>query len=108
MGACAPGGDGPGLLGLRVPALTGPLSALATVNLPAAQSSANFTGAANPRTLAEVPSQLRDGVDLVIDGGDLPGTASTLLDVSEYEKTGRWNILRAGPVGACSLARALD
>jgi L-threonylcarbamoyladenylate synthase len=107
-GACAPGGEGPGLLGLRVPALTGPLAALASVGLPAAQSSANFAGGPDPRTLAEVPVPLREGVDLVLDGGELAGVASTVVDLSGYEEGGAWRVLREGPVRAPSLACILD
>jgi L-threonylcarbamoyladenylate synthase len=107
-GACAPAGDGPGLLGLRVPALTGPLGALATVSPPVAQSSANLAGGPAARTLAEVPLPLREGADLALDGGELPGAASTVVDLSEYEQDRSWRIVRAGPVSADSLASALD
>jgi L-threonylcarbamoyladenylate synthase len=107
-GACAPGGEGTGLLGLRVPALTGSLAALATVRLPAAQSSANLAGRPDARRLTDVPPRLREGVDLLIDGGDLPGTASTVVDLSEYEQDRVWRVLREGPVQADSLASALD
>lgn len=106
-GACAPGGDGPGLLGLRVPAFTGPLVALETIALPAAQSSANFAGEPDPRALAEVPAELREGADLVLDGGELPGTASTVLDLSRYERKGEWRVVRSGPVGVQTLVDAL-
>lgn len=107
-GACAPAGDGPGLLGLRVPALKGSLAALATVSRPVAQSSANFAGGSDPRTLAEVPLPLREGADLVLDGGEMPGTASTVLDLSGYEESGRWIVVREGPVGSLALASVLD
>lgn len=107
-GACAPAGDGPGLLGLRVPDFAGSLAELAGVNLPAAQSSANFAGGSDPRNVSEVPLQLREGVDLVLDAGELPGTASTVVDLSEYERNRAWRILRAGPVGLDSLAANLD
>lgn len=106
-GACAPGGHGSGLLGLRVPALEGPLCGLTTVRLPVAQSSANFAGRPDPRTLAEVPAHLREGADLAIDGGELRGTASTVVDLSGYEQNGSWRVLREGPVDGDSLARAL-
>lgn len=106
LGACAPGGDGPGLLGLRVPALVGSLASLAAVGVPAAQSSANFAGDADPRVLSEVPEQLREGVDLVIDGGDLPGAASTVVNLLTYEENGSWRVVREGPVDARSLAIA--
>lgn len=107
LGACAPSGDGRGLLGLRVPVLTGSLAFLATVTVPAAQSSANFAGGADPRVLSEVPAQLREGVDLVIDGGDLPGAASTVVDLSTYEENGSWRVVREGPVDTHSLVRWL-
>jgi len=105
--ACSPGGEGPGLLGLRVPELSSELAPLAAVRLPAAQSSANLAGASDPRTLDEVEVSLRRGVDLVIDGGELPGTASTVVDLSGYEASGSWSIAREGPVDAHSLSRIL-
>lgn len=104
--ACSPDG-GSGLLGLRVPAFTGALAALATIGVPAAQSSANFAGDLDPSVLAEVPAYLLEGVDLAIDGGELPGTASTVVDLSRYEEHGIWRIVRDGPVRRDSLARAL-
>lgn len=105
--ACAPGGDGPGLLGLRVPALVGSLGSLAAVDVPAAQSSANFAGSPDPRTLAEVPAALREGADLVLDGGELAGAASTVVDIAAYEETGAWRVVRRGPVAEDLLERAL-
>lgn len=106
--ACAPAGEGSGLLGLRVPALNGPLAALAPVLLPAAQSSANLSGGADPRALAEVPLRLQKGADLVLDGGELPGTASTVLDLSGYERSGEWRIVRDGPLGRVALEHLLS
>jgi L-threonylcarbamoyladenylate synthase len=106
-GASAPAGDGPRLLGLRVPLLTGPLAPLAAVPLSAAQSSANLAGGPDPRTLAEVPPPLREGADLVIDGGTLPGTASTVVDLSSFEETGEWRVVRDGALGAEPLRLAL-
>jgi L-threonylcarbamoyladenylate synthase len=107
--ACDPGaGGGAGLLGLRVPLLQGPLAALAGVGAPAAQSSANFSGEADPCDLQSVPIELREGVDLVLDGGPLPGVASTVIDLSEYEQSGRWRIVREGPFDSVTVAAALD
>jgi len=107
-GACAPAGDGPGLLGMRVPSFAGPLAALASVSLPAAQSSANFAGGPDPCTLADVPAQLREGVDLVLDGGELAGRASTVVDLSRYEDTGEWRVVREGPLALRDLRQALS
>jgi L-threonylcarbamoyladenylate synthase len=94
-------------LGLRVPMLEGPLAALASVRIPALQSSANLSGQAPPRCLADVPAELREGADLVLDGGQLPGLASTVIDLSEYEQSGRWTVVREGPLDAASVTAAL-
>jgi L-threonylcarbamoyladenylate synthase len=106
--ACDPGaGGGAGLLGLRVPLLQGPLAALSGVGAPAAQSSANLSGGADPRDLQSVPVELREGVDFVLDGGELPGVASTVIDLSEYEHGGRWRVVREGPLDSVAVAAAL-
>lgn len=96
-------GEDKSTLGLRVPAI----HALAEVRLPVLQSSANRAGGLDPRTLAEVPELLRVGVDLVIDGGELPGTPSTVVDLRSYERDGSWSIVRAGAVSERALAEAL-
>lgn len=105
--ACDPLGAGSALLGLRVPAFTGRLAALAAIRLPAAQSSANFSGGPDPKRLADVPVELRDSADLVLEGGELPGAASTVIDLSGYEQSGRWRIVREGPLDGASVTTAL-
>lgn len=90
-------------LGLRVPQV--PL--LSTVRWPVLQSSANLAGGADPRALEDVPPGLRSAVDLIVDGGELPGTASTVIDLREYEQEGRWTIVRAGAVPREVVAEAL-
>ena len=105
--ACDPSGTGTALLGLRVPELDGPLAALAGIGLPAAQSSANHSGDPDPRRLHDVPAELRESVDLVLDGGELPGIASTVIDLSAYEQSGRWRLVREGPLDAAFLQTAL-
>jgi L-threonylcarbamoyladenylate synthase len=107
LAACDPSGAGSALLGLRVPALTGPLAPLADVDLPAAQSSANLSGGLDPRRLLDVSAELCKGADLVLDGGALPGIASTVIDLSEYEQSGRWRIVREGPLDAAFLQTGL-
>jgi L-threonylcarbamoyladenylate synthase len=96
-------GEDSSTLGLRVPAV----QALARVQVPVLQSSANRAGGPDPRTLAEVPQLLRAGVDLVIDGGELPGTPSTVVDLRSYEQDGSWSVMRAGAVSEQALAEAL-
>jgi L-threonylcarbamoyladenylate synthase len=78
--------------GIRVP--DQPL--LAGVTVPVLQTSANPSGGDDPRRLADVDPEIRRGVDLEIDGGELPGTASTVVDLSGAEP----RILREGAVPA--------
>jgi L-threonylcarbamoyladenylate synthase len=84
---------GAGTLGLRVPAL----ARFADVP-PVLQTSANLAGGPDARWLDEVPRAIREGADLVIDGGELAGTPSTVVDLRDYERDGRWRIVRAGAV----------
>jgi L-threonylcarbamoyladenylate synthase len=97
--ACGPD---PATLGLRVPALP----ALAGVGVPVLQSSANRSGGSEARRLHEVPAPLRGGADLVLDGGELPGTPSTVVDLREFEDAGEWRIVRAGAVPEERIAQA--
>jgi L-threonylcarbamoyladenylate synthase len=106
--ACNPTGGDSALLGLRIPAFDGPLAAFARVHVPAAQSSANISGGPDPRRLRDVPSKLREGADLALDGGELPGTASTVIDLSTYEHSGGWQVVREGPLDSASLERLLS
>lgn len=86
----------PATLGLRVPWLPEQLHALCGVGDPVMQTSANLTGESDARTLEDVPEAIRDGADLVLDGGTLPGTPSTVIDLRVYDASGRWHVLREG------------
>jgi len=90
-----------------VPALTSGLAALAGVGRPLLQSSANHSGGPDARTLADVPADIRAGADLVLDGGELPGTPSTVVDLRGYEDGRGWSVLRAGAVDRVALAAVL-
>jgi L-threonylcarbamoyladenylate synthase len=103
--ACGPE---PERLGLRVPALAGPLAPLAAARWPVLQSSANHSGGRDARRVDEVPEAIRRGADLVLDGGELPGTPSTVLDLTRYEEEGTWSIAREGAVPRSEVAQALD
>jgi L-threonylcarbamoyladenylate synthase len=91
-------------LGLRVPRLP----ALSDVSVPVLQTSANRSGGADARRLADVPEPIRAGADLVLDGGELPGTPSTVVDLRRYEETGEWAVLRAGLVAPEAVGTVLD
>ena len=102
--ACGPEPD---VLGLRVPRLGAGLQALEALQAPIMQSSANVSGGPEARILADVPIELREAADLLIDGGELPGLASTVIDLRGYEHSGEWRVLREGPLSEDTVARAL-
>jgi L-threonylcarbamoyladenylate synthase len=83
-------------LGVRFPGL--PLS-----GPPVLQSSANHAGGPDARTLEAVPEDIRRGADLVIDGGALPGTPSTVVDLTGES----WRIVREGALTAAEVASRL-
>jgi L-threonylcarbamoyladenylate synthase len=93
--ACA---DTPEVLGIRVPSLTGALAPLAAVSWPVLQSSANRSGGPDARRVEEVEPSVRAGVDLILDAGELPGTPSTVVDLTAYEGDGSFAVLRDGAV----------
>ncbi len=103
--ACGPD---PETVGVRVPALTEALAPLGAVGRPVMQSSANISGGPDPRRLDDVPHELVGDADLVLDGGELPGTPSTVLDLRSYEADQRWLVLREGALSRMAIARALD
>jgi L-threonylcarbamoyladenylate synthase len=74
--------------------------------VPVLQSSANLAGGPDARTLDEVPAEIRAGADLVLDGGALPGTPSTVIDLRRYD-AGEWAIVREGLVPAATVAATL-
>ncbi|HJR95753.1 MAG TPA: L-threonylcarbamoyladenylate synthase [Gaiellaceae bacterium] len=93
---------GAGTIGVRVPEVTG-LAAelLAKVGVVAA-TSANLHGGADPTRVGDIPREILDGVAAVLDVGALPGTPSTVVDLSGAEP----RVLREGAVSAAeALAR---
>ena len=79
-----------------MPALDAEIGALAAMRWPVLQSSANVSGGIDAQTLDEVPEEIRRGADLVLDGGELHGTPSTVVDLRRFELDGMWAVLRAG------------
>jgi L-threonylcarbamoyladenylate synthase len=102
--ACGPAPD---RLGLRVPSLEGPLAPLTAARWPVLQSSANPSGGADARRLEDVDARIRAGVDLQLDGGVLAGTPSTVVDLSAYEDSGAFEVLREGAVATAEVQAAL-
>jgi L-threonylcarbamoyladenylate synthase len=98
--ACGPT---PEVLGLRVPRL----ERLEAMSRPVLQSSANPSGGPDARRLQDVDDAVRAGADLVLDGGELPGTPSTVIDLTAYHEDGRFQIRRAGAVSEEDIRKAL-
>jgi L-threonylcarbamoyladenylate synthase len=75
-------GTNPVAIGVRVPDLDGPgADLLARVGAVVA-TSANHPGAADPKRLDEVSEDIRRGAGALVDGGELPGSPSTVIDLS--------------------------
>jgi L-threonylcarbamoyladenylate synthase len=91
------------VLGLRVPAV----SALAGVRAPVLQSSANPSGAPEAKRVEDVDARIRGGVDLILDSGELPGTPSTVIDLTHYHENGRFEIVREGAISRRVIEDAL-
>jgi L-threonylcarbamoyladenylate synthase len=102
--ACGPE---PERLGLRVPRLEGELAPLAAVGWPVLQSSANRSGEPDARRVEDIEARVREGADLVLDAGELPGTPSTVVDLSSYEDTGEWSVIREGAIPREAMVRSL-
>jgi L-threonylcarbamoyladenylate synthase len=97
-------GSTPDRIGVRVPELAGPAAEVFSRVGAVAATSANFHGGSDPRTVDEVPVELRAGAAAVVDGGELPGTPSTVLDLTG----GVPRVLREGAVPAAeAVERAL-
>lgn len=89
-------GSTPDLIGVRVPELTGPGAEVVSRVGAVVATSANSHGGPSPRRLEDVPVEIRAGSAAVVDGGELPGTPSTVLDLSGEEP----RVLREGAVPA--------
>jgi L-threonylcarbamoyladenylate synthase len=86
-------GTTPDRIGVRVPVLPPEVAALADAVGGVALTSANLRGEEPPARLADVPDELRRLCALEIDGGELGGTPSSVIDVTGAEPV----VLRRGP-----------
>lgn len=92
----------PGRLGVRL--IDGPL---AGARWPVFQTSANRSGEPPPFRFADIDPAIVAAVDLAIDGGELTGRPSTVVDLTAIESGGGWRVLREGAVPAAELERRL-
>jgi tRNA A37 threonylcarbamoyladenosine synthetase subunit TsaC/SUA5/YrdC len=68
-----------------------------------AATSANRHGEPDPRALDDIPAEIRAGVAALLDGGELPGVPSTVLDLTGEEP----RVLREGAVPAIEALAAV-
>ena len=94
--------DDPERLGIRL--IESPLGGVGT---PLFQTSANRSGEPAPARFEDVPGAIVAGADLAIDGGELTGAPSTVVDVTGLELGGGWSILRAGGMPEAEVAERL-
>ena len=69
-------------IGVRVPVLDGYGKQVLDRVGAVAATSANVHGGPDPRSVAEIPQEVLDGVAEVVDAGELPGVPSTVIDFS--------------------------
>ena len=97
-------GSRPETIGVRVPELPQPTAEILRSVGGFAATSANLAGGPEPARFRDIPDELKRAVGAAIDAGDLPGTASTVLDFTGPEP----RVIREGAApSANALQRAL-
>jgi L-threonylcarbamoyladenylate synthase len=79
-------------IGVRVPVLGGAAKEIVERVGALASTSANRHHGLDPRQVEDVPPEIRKACGAVVDGGELPGVASTVLDLTGREP----RVLREG------------
>lgn len=97
-------GTTPDAIGVRVPELPEPARAVLAQVGAVLATSANAAGGADPRTVDEVPEDIRAGAAAIVDAGELPGTPSTVVDVTGSEP----RVVREGAVAAVETLERLS
>ncbi len=82
----------------------GPLASAACAVL---QTSANRAGEPAPARFDEVDEQIVAGADLAIDGGELTGLPSTVIDITQIERGEPPSVLREGALSATAVSGLL-
>jgi L-threonylcarbamoyladenylate synthase len=96
------GPEHPDRLGIRL--IEGPLAGAACAIL---QTSANRSGEQATSRFDEIDPRILDGADLAIDGGELGGEPSTVVDLTALEADGSWRVLREGAVSHAQVGARL-
>ena len=97
-------GMNPEAIGVRVPDFDGPGADILKSVGAVVATSANHPGGRDPKRLDEVPDDIRAGAAALVDGGELPGSPSTVIDLTGPEP----RIIRAGALQPEEALRRLD
>jgi len=92
----------PGRLGVRL--IEGPLAGARTAIF---QTSANRSGEPAPSRFEDIEPEILAGADLAIDGGELRGEPSTVVDLTALDRDGSLRILREGAVAESEIRERL-
>jgi L-threonylcarbamoyladenylate synthase len=92
----------PERLGLRL--IDGPLAGARSAIF---QTSANRSGEPAPSRFEDVDPAILAGADLAIDGGELVGEPSTVVDLTALDDGGAWGVLREGALGRSEIGSRL-
>jgi L-threonylcarbamoyladenylate synthase len=92
-----------GKLGLRL--IGGPL---AGAMHPVFQTSANRAGETAPARFEDIREQIVEGADLAIDGGEVGGAPSTVVDLSGIDSGVGAKVLREGAMPVAEIERRLE
>jgi L-threonylcarbamoyladenylate synthase len=96
------------VLGLRVPALPDALrAARGRCRGPCSRARRTARAAQTPGPWRRCPAAIRAEADLVLDGGELGGLPSTVVDLRAFEREGTWAVVREGAVATATVAAAL-
>jgi L-threonylcarbamoyladenylate synthase len=94
--------DDPERLGVRL--IEGPLVG---AMMPILQTSANRSGDPAPKRFDQIDAAILAEADLAIDAGELIGVPSTVVDVTDIDAGGGWQILREGALAGAEVGRRL-
>jgi len=97
-------GANPETIGVRIPQLSGPTAEVLVHVGVVVATSANHPGEPDPALLDDVPEAIRRGARAIVDGGALPGSPSTVIDLTGAEP----HILREGAVSRAEALRRLE
>lgn len=95
--------EDPTRLGVRL--IEGPLAGAGCAVF---QTSANRSGEAAASRFVDLHRRMIDCVELALDGGELAGAPSTVVDLTRIEAAGEWSILRAGALDEPAISGLLS